>query len=106
MSANSFSNSAPKSPEGAPGGVPAGSRGSSPVNLLNLTPSDALVELSAFLTKAGEPAYRARQILRHLWVKPVATFADMSDLPLGLREKLAVHFSLPRLAVDVDQQSS
>jgi 23S rRNA (adenine2503-C2)-methyltransferase len=75
-------------------------------NLLNHAPADALVELTAFLAQEGEPAYRARQILRHVWTKPAASFGAMSDLPRSLRERLAARFSLPRLAVDTDQQSS
>jgi 23S rRNA (adenine2503-C2)-methyltransferase len=75
-------------------------------NLLNLTPSEALETLSAFLTEVGEPSYRARQILRHLWVKPVRSFDEMSDISIGLRERLAERFTMPRLAVDMDVQSS
>lgn len=77
-----------------------------PVNLLNLTPSAALEALTSFLNRAREPAYRAKQVLRRLWENPAATFDDMSDLPRALRERLANAFSLPRLAIDTDQQSS
>jgi 23S rRNA (adenine2503-C2)-methyltransferase len=84
-----------------------GDRGQTPIsNLLNFTPADALVELGSFLKDEGQPAYRARQILRHLWMNPAASFDDMSDLPRPLRERLATRFSMPRLAIDTDQQSS
>jgi 23S rRNA (adenine2503-C2)-methyltransferase len=76
------------------------------VNLLNLTPSAALEELTSFLTEIGEPAYRAKQVMRRLWENPAPSFDVMSDLPRTLREKLASHFTLPRLAVDTDQQSA
>ena len=83
-------------------------RGQTPIltNLLNFTPADVLVELGSFLKDEGQPAYRARQILRHLWVKPAASFDDMSDLPRALRERLATRYSMPRLAVNTDQKSS
>jgi 23S rRNA (adenine2503-C2)-methyltransferase len=74
-------------------------------NLLNLTPSDALVELTEFMSALGQPAYRARQVNRRLWVNPAPSFEEMSDLPRELREQLAARFSLPRLHVDFDQQS-
>jgi 23S rRNA (adenine2503-C2)-methyltransferase len=110
MAVNRFSNSPERSREGNPDALSRGavtaSREASVTNLLNLTPSEALVELSAFLIETGQPAYRARQILRHLWVKPVESFEAMSDLPRALREQLSVRFSIPRLSIDVDQLSS
>ena len=75
-------------------------------NLLNFDPATALSELSAFMVETGQPAYRARQILRHIWMNPAPSFDDMSALPRAMRDQLATRFSLPRLAIDVDQQSS
>ncbi|HEX7939903.1 MAG TPA: 23S rRNA (adenine(2503)-C(2))-methyltransferase RlmN [Gemmatimonadaceae bacterium] len=75
-------------------------------NLLNLTPDQALDRLSAFLKAQGEPAYRAKQILAHLWQKPVAGFDDITTLPKALREKLAAVFAMPRLSVAARQKSS
>ena len=110
MSANKFNTSSSSQKEGSAEARVDGAEtlpGATYVtNLLNLGPADALVELTAFLAKEGEPPYRARQILRHVWTKPVASFGEMSDLPRSLRERLALRFSLPRLAVDTDQQSS
>ena len=74
-------------------------------NLLNLAPADALTTLSSFMAESGQPAYRARQVLRHLWVNPAASFDAMSDLPRELRDLLASRFTMPRLHVDFDQQS-
>jgi 23S rRNA (adenine2503-C2)-methyltransferase len=76
------------------------------LNLLNLTPDAALTELGAFAKDEGVPAYRARQVLRHLWQNPAASFDAMSDLPRNLRERLAARFTLPRLTIDTDQRSS
>jgi 23S rRNA (adenine2503-C2)-methyltransferase len=110
MPVNKFSDDAEEVTGGTPAtrsrGAVTASGASSVTNLLNLTPSQALVELSAFLTEAGQPAYRGRQILRHLWVNPAPSFEAMSDLPRALREQLAARFSIPRLAIDVDQLST
>ena len=75
-------------------------------NLLDITPEHALSELNAFMAEESQPAYRAGQVLHHLWEKPVASFENMSTLPLALRERLARRFSIPRLAIDTDQQST
>ena len=110
MSVNKFNDSSPESVEtGAPTATraPATASDASPAtNLLNLTPAAALTELTVFLADVGQPAYRVRQILRHLWVNPAASFEAMSDLPRSLRDQLAARFSIPRLAIDTDQQSS
>jgi len=76
------------------------------VNLLNLTPEDANDRLVAFLTERGEPAYRARQIVHHLWQKPVDSFEEITTLPTELRQALSVAFSMPRIALEASQKSS
>jgi len=59
-----------------------------PINLLDLTPADALERLREFATASGEPAYRAAQVVRHLWERPAASFASMTALPIALRAAL------------------
>lgn len=81
-------------------------RGAGPINLLDLAPSVAAAVLSEWMSGAGEPAYRTRQVVRHLWQKPAPSFDAMSDLPRELRERLAASFTLPRLAIDTDRESS
>jgi 23S rRNA (adenine2503-C2)-methyltransferase len=54
-------------------------------DLLGLT----LPQLQAWLAERGEPAFRARQIYRWLYTSLATDFAQMSDLPKGLRELLA-----------------
>ena len=76
------------------------------INLLNLAPEEANQTLVAFMAEAGEPAYRARQIVHRLWQHPASDFDEMNDLPLGLRQQLAERFTMPRLMVDTHQQSS
>ena len=110
MSVNRFNNSAPKQVEGRPqaaaGSAATAREASSLTNLLNLTPAAALSELTSFMTEVGQPAYRARQVVRRLWVNPAASFEAMSDLPRAVRDQLAARFTIPRLTIDTDQRSS
>jgi 23S rRNA (adenine2503-C2)-methyltransferase len=76
------------------------------VNLLDLTPADAREALRAALAALGEPAYRADQIVRRLWVNPAPDFAGMTELPVSLRIALATHFVIPRLTLAVRQAST
>lgn len=76
------------------------------INLLNLTPTDADATLEAFFRDRGEPLYRARQVARRLWQLPVRSFADITELPLALREALEQAFELPELAVATQQISA
>lgn len=55
-----------------------------PVRLLDLD----LSGLQDLLKAWGQPAFRAKQIHRHLWVNGVTDPTEMSDLPKALREKL------------------
>src|SRR3954470_10304568 len=75
-------------------------------NLLNLSPTAAREELAAFLARVGQPSYRARQIVRHLWQNPAATFMAMTDLPVNLREQLDAAYVLPRLEIAARQKSA
>jgi 23S rRNA (adenine2503-C2)-methyltransferase len=75
-------------------------------NLLDLTPDQAEQRLVVFFEGIAQPAYRARQVVRHLWTAPVASFADMTALPKTLREQLATTFDLPRLTIAARQKSS
>jgi 23S rRNA (adenine2503-C2)-methyltransferase len=49
-------------------------------------------ELTAWLSAAGQPAFRAKQIRRWLFRARIQSFADMRDLPQRLREQLASEF--------------
>ncbi len=48
-----------------------------------------LEQLTTLLAGWGQPAFRARQIYRHLYVNLATDFAGLSDLPAALRERLA-----------------
>jgi 23S rRNA (adenine2503-C2)-methyltransferase len=76
------------------------------VNLLNLVPDDADRALREVLDARGEPAFRAGQVLRHLWQRPAPGFEQMSDLPRALRDALESSFTIPRLALDTRQRSA
>ena len=76
------------------------------LNLLNLTPDDAEVALAAAMAELGQPGYRVGQVLRRLWQAPVASFADMTELPSALRASLGERFTLPRLELAVRQSST
>ncbi len=54
-------------------------------------------DLLAFLSEAGEPDYRAGQILHWVWKKRVRSVAAMSNLPSSLRAELEARFSLDEL---------
>ena len=74
-------------------------------DLLDVVPARARELLVNFFARIGQPAYRANQVVRHLWHNPAGDFASMSDLPRSLRESLAAEFDLPRLAIAARQRS-
>lgn len=45
-------------------------------------------ELESYATSIGEPSYRGRQIFKWLYQKGAASFDEMTDLPLSLRNHL------------------
>jgi 23S rRNA (adenine2503-C2)-methyltransferase len=77
-----------------------------PINLLDLTPAAALERLSEFFTSIGEPGYRAKQVVRRLWLNPAPTFDAMTELPVRLRDLLGTAFLLPRLEIAARQKSA
>lgn len=54
-------------------------------------------DLEAWLGERGEKPFRARQILKWLYQKGAATFAEMSDLSASLRALLDASFTIERL---------
>ena len=75
-------------------------------DLLNLTPEAARATLAEWLTQRGEPTYRARQVVPRLWQRPVARWADATDLPAPLRAALDEAFPLTRLTLRTHQVST
>jgi len=77
-----------------------------PPSLLDLTPSQARTALAGWVAERRLPRYRADQVLRRLWVSPVATWDSATELPASLRAELETAHPLPRLHEDVIQQSA
>lgn len=51
-------------------------------------------ELEAALAELCEPAYRGRQLAQWIYRRGAASFEEMTDLPRGLRGRLAEHFEI------------
>ena len=62
--------------------------------------------LTAWLKDAGEPTFRAAQILEWVWKKKVTCYEAMSNLPAALRVKLAGSFRLSSLEHSTTQGSA
>ncbi|OFX26636.1 MAG: 23S rRNA (adenine(2503)-C(2))-methyltransferase [Armatimonadetes bacterium RBG_16_67_12] len=56
-----------------------------------------LDELETVAAGLGEPRYRGRQLARWIYARRATSFADMTDLPQGLRDRLAEVARLSRL---------
>lgn len=59
--------------------------------------SYSLEDLSGRLAEWGQPGYRAKQVAEWIYAKRAKSFAEMSNLPAVLREKLAAEFSFGAL---------
>lgn len=62
-----------------------------------LIKSLTLDEVGERLKALGQPAYRAKQVAQWIYGKRVKSFAEMSDLPAGLRQQLATEFDFSGL---------
>ena len=71
------------------------------VNLKDLLPS----ELEAFVRLLGQSPYRARQLIRWLYVRRAASFAEMTDLSRAFRQVLEDVAALPSLHLASPQES-
>lgn len=60
----------------------------------------SLADMERLMADWGQPAYRARQIFRQLYVNLVDTPQAMTDLPLALRERLAAETRLEPLTLE------
>lgn len=63
-------------------------------------------DVKKWLLDRGEKPFRASQILDWLWKKNAASFSEMANLPVSLREQLNAEFSIPRLRISEAQKSS
>jgi len=60
-------------------------------------------ELEGFLQELGEPRFRAKQLFQWVQAKGVKSFGDMTNIPAGLRAKLAEHALLQLLTEETRQ---
>jgi 23S rRNA (adenine2503-C2)-methyltransferase len=73
--------------------------------MLNLIALD-LDGLRELMRSWGQPAFRASQLHEWLYSRGAASFEEMHNLPLALRERLEAECSLGSLRLDTEQQSS
>lgn len=60
----------------------------------------AASRLEALMGEWGQPAYRARQLYRHLYARAVPGFDAMTDLPAALRQRLEKRFRWSSLELE------
>lgn len=65
----------------------------------------SLDEIKFALTEMGEKAFRGKQIFEWLWQKDAASFEEMTNLSISLREKLNARFVIHHISLK-DQQIS
>ncbi|RMF03911.1 MAG: 23S rRNA (adenine(2503)-C(2))-methyltransferase RlmN [Bacteroidetes bacterium] len=65
----------------------------------------SLSELEELIAAWGEPKFRAKQIHQWLWQKGAHAFAEMTNLPKSLREKLATEYAIYAIQLDKEQRS-
>ncbi len=85
--------------------APGAERGDRP-NLLDMLPAEAESVLRRFAELNGEKAYRAIQVLQHLWKAPRPDFESMAELPASFRRLLEENFEIPRLELSARQVSA
>jgi len=66
----------------------------------------SLADLTAALSAHGVPAFRARQLFRGVHHRHVRDWGDLTDLPSGLRARLAEMYRLTTLEVRTEQRST
>jgi 23S rRNA (adenine2503-C2)-methyltransferase len=74
--------------------------------ILDLPPEQASAALAGWLALRGEPPYRVGQLLPRLWQRPVGRWAEATELPRTLRDRLDGEWPLPRLVGEVRQRSA
>lgn len=63
-------------------------------------------DLLAWLKEQKEPSFRADQISEWLWKQSARSFDEMTNLSKSLRGKLATHFTINAITLDVKQKSN
>ena len=65
----------------------------------------SLEELKAWFVENGDKPFRAKQVYEWLWKHSAASFSEMNNVSLPLREKLDAHFAINRVEVATKQVS-
>jgi 23S rRNA (adenine2503-C2)-methyltransferase len=63
-------------------------------------------EFEAYLREHQQPSYRAKQVWQWLYQKHAASFAEMTNLSASLREQLAQDFTISRLPIERQADST
>lgn len=92
-----MSTNAPQSPSPPEISAPSSRR-----HLLNID----LVDLRELMVQWGEKPFRATQIRKWVFHKRASSFDEMSDLPKGLRDRLAEHLVIFQSEIASHQKSS
>ena len=66
----------------------------------------SLEELKAYFEQIGEKAFRAKQVWEWIWQKSAHSFAEMTNLSKGLRDKLEQEFVFHPISVATEQKSN
>ncbi len=65
--------------------------------ILDRTPAEAHATIDQWVAAHALPKYRTAQILRRLWIAPVGSWSEATELPGSLREALAADWPLVRM---------
>lgn len=63
-------------------------------------------ELEKYFEEIGEKKFRVKQVYEWLWLKPVRSFDQMTNISKELRQKLSEQFTFPSLSIDATQTSA
>lgn len=67
--------------------------------------SKTLSEIKEAIESLGEQGFRAKQVYEWIWKKGATSFEEMSNLSIGLREKLSKHYAFYPIQVATRQES-
>lgn len=64
-----------------------------------------LAQLTDFCLQNGEKAFRAKQVYEWVWKKHAASWEDMTNISLSLRQLLQAHYSICHAHIVLEQES-
>jgi 23S rRNA (adenine2503-C2)-methyltransferase len=85
--------------------LPRSTQAKERTDLLELTDEEFASVITEFLTSAGEPGYRSRQLRDWVYRRTPTGFSGMSDVPKHLRERLGARFTLHPLEKKLERLS-